>query len=326
MSARHREWSDMTCLELLVAIREHGSIGGAAQSLGISQPNASRSLRRLERRTRIPLLVRSTRGTSLTQEGNVVADLALKVMAAADELDEQIGSLSPGRAAVLRIAASLTVAEYWLPEWLVAFGAMFRSVETELSVVNSEVVMDSVADGEVDLGFIETSRVRSGLQRVEVCKDRMIVVVSPAHAWASRTGPIDPEELASAPLILREVGSGTREYTLRAFAERGINATVSAKSFSSNSAVKVAAMAGMGPAILSERALRESVASGQLVECVVDGVDLERTLSAVTLQGSYIPPVVHDFLSCVLDVAREPVLNAGAAGSHSGRHRVEQDS
>jgi hypothetical protein len=56
-------------LALLVAVAEAGGVGAGARVMGMAQPNASRALRRLERRFGVRLLRRGARGSSLTSEG-----------------------------------------------------------------------------------------------------------------------------------------------------------------------------------------------------------------------------------------------------------------
>ncbi|WP_284284540.1 helix-turn-helix domain-containing protein [Arsenicicoccus piscis] len=53
---------DLPALELLVAVEDEGSLGAAARRVGLAQPNASRTLARLERRCGVPLVVRRSGG------------------------------------------------------------------------------------------------------------------------------------------------------------------------------------------------------------------------------------------------------------------------
>jgi LysR family transcriptional regulator of abg operon len=57
-------------LRLFIALAEVGSVGGAARSLGISQPAATKSLRALEAEVGVALVRRTARGTELTKHGH----------------------------------------------------------------------------------------------------------------------------------------------------------------------------------------------------------------------------------------------------------------
>src|SRR3546814_18979412 len=67
-----------------------------------------------------PLLTRTTKGSVLTQHGDLVVQWARAVMDAAEQLDACLAALKPARLAHISIAASLTLAELLLPSWLVA--------------------------------------------------------------------------------------------------------------------------------------------------------------------------------------------------------------
>ena len=73
-------------LAVLVAVTEHGGVGAGARALGVAQPNASRALRRLERRLGLTLLSRGPNGTVPTDQGGLVVDWARRVLDANQRL------------------------------------------------------------------------------------------------------------------------------------------------------------------------------------------------------------------------------------------------
>src|SRR5690349_11139099 len=107
---RRAERTSLTLLELLVALDEHGSISAAARALGVAQPTASAGLRALERRLGLDVLVRSPRGTSLTETGRIVAAWAAEVVGASGRFEDAVAALRSTTHERLRVAASLTVA------------------------------------------------------------------------------------------------------------------------------------------------------------------------------------------------------------------------
>ncbi len=101
-------------LELLVGVESHGSISAAARALGLAQPSVSAGLRRLERRTGLALVARSSTGTSLTEAGALLVARARDVLAASDAFEREVSALRTGHEGRITIAASLTIAEYLL--------------------------------------------------------------------------------------------------------------------------------------------------------------------------------------------------------------------
>lgn len=286
---------DLDSLRLLVDVGELGSLGQAARASGIAQPSASKRMAQLERRLGLPLLERTPRGSTLTAEGKMVAGWAAQVLAAAEELVRAAEAVRHGAAAHLRVAASMTVAEYLVPRWLGEFQDRQPGVPVGLDVVNSADVAARVLAGEVELGFVEGPSVPAGLDSRVVGTDRLVVVVAPGHPWTRRRTALRGAELAATPLVVREPGSGTRETLDVAFA--GLHQANPLLELGSNSAVKGAAQAGAAPAVLSRYAVEAEVATGRLVEVPLTGLNLVRNLRAVWRRGRPLTPPAATLLS-----------------------------
>ena len=267
---------DLESLRLIVAINHEHSLGAAARALGISQPAASARLRSVESRYGLSLVARSPRGSELTEDGQAVCSWAEKVLHEVDTLQAGISALSEQRKGGIDIAASLTIAEYFLPRWLGELQRLMPDVHSSLRVMNSAEVISRVREREVQMGFIESPERPAGMSTRRVGSDRLAVVVAASHEWTRRVYAPTVDELASTPLVLRETGSGTREKFDRAL---GADPRL-ALEVSSTSALIGAAVNGVGPAVVSEVAVRSHLDAGVLVE-VTTGLDLSRPLLAI---------------------------------------------
>ncbi|MEV0665638.1 LysR family transcriptional regulator [Actinomadura luteofluorescens] len=283
MTVSHRV-PDLGALELLLAVVRLGSVGRAAAELGVTQPAASARIRSMERQIGVALLERSPRGSRPTEEGALVAEWARQVVAAAEALDAGLDALRERRDGRLRVVASLTVAEYLMPGWLVTLKTVHPGVAVTLRTANSTVVAEQVRGGGADLGFVEGARTPAGLHGTVVATDRLVVVVGPRHPWARRRSGVPAAELARTPLVLREEGSGTREVLDRALASHGGTAPPLLQ-LASTTALKAAAVSGAGPVVVSDLAVDDEVAAGRLVCVPVPELDLSRPLRAVWPAG-----------------------------------------
>lgn len=272
---------DLGALELLLAVARLGSLGAAAREVGITQPAASSRIRSMERQLGVALVDRSPRGSSLTDAGALVTDWARRVVEAAAAFDAGAQALRHRRDSRLRVAASMTIAEYLLPGWLLALRSQRPDTAVSLLAGNSTTVAERLLADEADLGFVEGLSVPAGLDSTVIAHDHLIVVTAPTHPWARRQRPVPAAELASTPLILREEGSGTRQVldvALGGLARPLIE-------LSSTTAVKASAVSGAGPAVLSELAVGEELSMRRLVRIPVEGVTLARDLRAVWPTG-----------------------------------------
>jgi DNA-binding transcriptional LysR family regulator len=287
--------TDLMPFDLLLSVARLGSLGLAAREHGISQPAASTRIRRLERRLGVALIERSPHGSRLTAHGELVAGWAQAAVDAAAALDAGITSLRQRSDAMLRVAASMTVAEYLLPGWLTALRGRQPQTAVTLAAGNSADVAAAVLGGAADIGFVEGPDLPPGLAARRAGSDTLTVVVAPGHPWARRRSGITAAELAAAPLVAREPGSGTRRYLEEALgAQAGLERVPPVAELSSTTAIKAAVAAGIGPAVLSSLAVTQELAAGTLRAVPVRGLDLTRRLLAVWPDGRQLTGAAAD--------------------------------
>jgi DNA-binding transcriptional LysR family regulator len=113
--------------------------------------------------------------------------------------------------------------------------------------------------------------------------DEMRVIVAPDHPWAQRR-KVKLRELATASIVLRERGSGTRDVIEAALSERGVTVEP-VMALGSTEAVKHAVAAGLGIALVSELTVGLELATGRLVEVAVEGLAIRRALHLLRLRA-----------------------------------------
>lgn len=264
-------------LELLVGVDDHGSLSAAGRMVQMSQPNASRAIKALERRLALPLIERGPNGSKLTAQGTVIAHWARAVLADIEKLLNVAAGLSTDRSAKLNIAASMTVAEHLMPQWLAQFRVLHPDVTIHLQACNSTQVFHQVRSGTCDVGFVESPAIPHKLRSAEVARDRLVVVVPPKHPWTRRAP--SAAELAATPLLVREPGSGTR--TSLEVALEGYEMAAPLLELGSASAIRSSVLNGIGPAVLSTLAVADQVRTRQLRVIDIDGLEIARSLRAV---------------------------------------------
>lgn len=270
-------------MRLLVAFETHSSLSEVARRLGLSQPTVSANLSKLEARLGMHLVERGSGGSHLTEQGRMVATWARGLIREADDLDALLADRGRRSRRPLRVAASMTIAEYLMPHWLLLAttedAGLVRG-DVELMVANSERVMEMVERQTVALGFIEGLTLRRGLHSASVGHDRLTVIVRPEHRWASRS-PISVDELLAGELVVREPGSGTREVLESALREAKRELPSHTVTLGSTSTIKTAVRAEDAAGVVSRLAVRDELRSGSLVEVDVAGLALTRRLRAV---------------------------------------------
>lgn len=311
MASHHDQVLIPATLRLLVAVHDLGSIGAAARSMKITQPTASRTLKGLESHLGYRLLDRAPRGSTMTAAGTELAVQARQVLHEVDRLAAAADTLADPGPQRLDFAASRTIGEHLVPLWLGAWAASRPEVWVSTRFDNSAQVIDWVRDSTVSLGFIEVPEPPEDLACELLHRDRLSVIVPAGHPW--QDAPVGPEDLARTGLVERESGSGTRA-TLDVVLPRRKRPLAE---LDSNAAIVRAVAAGVGPAVLSDMAVRQPVATGVVATASWTGPELSRGLHAIRRRERPVPESTAVFLDLVRS-RREGPGDAATSPTGSG--------
>ena len=251
---------DLPALALLLDVAHSGSIGAAGRRHGISQQAASARLRQLELTLGVPLLRRGARGSELTPAGSVIVEWADRLMEVGAELVAAADTLRVDQNRELVVYASMTVAEFLLPGWLVQLRHRQRRAGTvtavALTATNSEQVIAAVRDGRAQLGFVEGLHAPADLRSIDLDTDHLVLAVAPGPPW-QRYRALTPAQVADLQLTSRELGSGTREVVERALAAHDLAPAEPDVELRSSAAVRETIRAGGQPGFLSRRTITQ---------------------------------------------------------------------
>jgi DNA-binding transcriptional LysR family regulator len=253
-------------LRIFVATAEREHVTRAARDLNLTQSAVSAAIAALETRYAVSLFDRIGRRIVLTEAGRLFLVEARAVLARTAGAEAVLSDIAGLRRGSIALAASQTVANYWLPAIMHRFRDAYPGIALNLAIGNSEAVAGMVRDNAADLGFVEDTLDNPLLAITPVARDELVIVVSPAlhHAKSRATTPAD---LKTYRWVSRERGSGTRAIFERALAKRGVNAKDLdvVLELPSNEAVRAAVIAGAGAAALSRLAVSEALKAGSLV-------------------------------------------------------------
>ena len=197
-------------LKIFLAIAEVGNVTKAADLLGITQSAASASIASIENIYQVKLFERVGRSIILSEVGKRFLPEAQSAIASAKSASKYLRSLSEKTVGSLKIAASQTIANYWLPRKLALFHARHPEVALHLTMTNTSAVEKAVVNGKVDIGFVEAEVFSDELRFIKVDHDQIALVASVSR-WASLGLSDNLNNISKLPWIVREKGSGTRK-------------------------------------------------------------------------------------------------------------------
>ena len=253
-------------LQVFHAVAKHLSFTKAAEALFMTQPAVTFQIKQLEEKFDARLFERGHGQISLTESGRVVFDYAERILGLSAELDARLKDMTGQMIGPLLIGASMTIAEYLLPQVLGEFNGRYPGVTPRLLVANSETVQNQVADHNLDVGFIEGDSLLPSLVTEFVCEDELLVVCAPSHPLA-KLDAIAPSLLAQHAYISREPGSGTREVSDHYLQKVGIAVDLlqPVMELGSPEALKGLVATGRGFAIMSRATVVKESRLGLLV-------------------------------------------------------------
>jgi DNA-binding transcriptional LysR family regulator len=289
--------AELPHLTTFATVAESGGFTAAAAVLGVTQAAVSQRIAVLESEIRVSLFDRRAGRIALTAAGQRLYAFARQILDLHGQARTEIGGFRPTVAGELPLAASSVPGECFLPALLSAFQDRFPGIHVQATVSDSGAVMQEVVKGRATLGLVGQQADEASLEFRPIGGDTLVLVVAPGHRFASRKR-IPLKALTGEPLIIRELGSGSR-CALEKSLERsgtslaGLNVTLA---LGSNAAIKDAVKRGMGIAFLSRLAVQRELDAGELRAVAVSGLSLGRRFYLVRHRHRPLSPAASAFL------------------------------
>jgi DNA-binding transcriptional LysR family regulator len=213
-------WS-LQDLRQFVAIAETGSLSKAAERAHTAVSALSARLKGLEEVMGTQLMIRSSKGMSLTPAGHRLLAHARDLFEKVQHLDDDMSDYAQQARGLVRIAANTTAVTEYLPEALA--DVMCRNAKLEISlieVVSSEVVR-SVREGRADLGIFTPGLYTDDLEVLPFRSDALVLTTSDKHVWARR-GQIEFAQTLVSDHICLQRSAALFDFLVQRAREQGL--------------------------------------------------------------------------------------------------------
>ncbi|GIU42144.1 LysR family transcriptional regulator [Shewanella colwelliana] len=260
-------------LAIFEAVARSGQVARAAEMMNLSAPATSMALAELEKQLEARLFERVGNRLRLNAQGSLLLPLATEAIHKVEQIEHLFSSPEAELSGTLNVAASSTIGNYLLAKSAVAFCQQYTSSLVDLNINNTQAVINAVLEFSAEVGFIEGQCLDSRIKVEAWHKDKLLVFCHPAHPLAGQR--VEPKALTGMSWVMREAGSGTRDYFLNA--ANALDMQPQEKfSFSTPDAIKQAVKLGAGLAVLSELTLEKELSRKELAVIDVTGLTLER--------------------------------------------------
>ncbi len=237
----------------------------AAERNFITQSAVSQQIRTLEDKFKRRLLerVRGRREVKLTPAGDVFYQESKKVLAAYEQLQENLRGVVGKIGGTVKVATVYSVGLHELPSKVREFMTKFPAAKIDLEYSRTTRVVRDVLNGNVELGVLAFPEPRRGLTITPMPDDRLVLIAPPDHRVAERK-KLKVTDLNGEPFVLFERDVPTRKAMDKIFKTNGIEVKKVAE-FDNIETIKRAVEVGFGLAIVPESAVVESSKAGNLV-------------------------------------------------------------
>lgn len=310
-------------LRAFVAIAETGTFTAGALRVHVTQAAISMQIRQLESEIGARVFVRAPRHVILTEAGEQLLRRARHILREHDAAIDEIAELAGAERGRLRIgSASAMVLTEPLPAILKELRKQHPAAEISVVSGTSEVLVDQILAGEVDIAFVSLPVDVRGIKTERLSDDQLVAIASPRHRLAKQR-TISAYTLAGERLILGERGGNTRRLIDQFFAQAGTTLRV-AMELSRQQAIKRMVEEDMGVGIVPLQSVREEVEKGKLVRWWIEGAQINWELGIAQLSNGYDSPIMQKFVSLARKTF-EPGINTDSSKKTKTKAKAKKD-
>src|ERR671919_1355280 len=162
-------------LQYLVALREHGHFGRAANACYVTQSTLSAGLRELETLLGVTLVERTRRVVRFTALGEKIADKAVRVLREAEELADLARAEGKPLHGELRLGVIPTIAPFLLPAMLPRLRGQWPNLKLFLREETSQAACDALHRGQLDCVLLAMPYACGDVDKAPLFEDRLFV-------------------------------------------------------------------------------------------------------------------------------------------------------
>ncbi|KML58814.1 LysR family transcriptional regulator [Burkholderia contaminans] len=284
---------DTRDLEYLLAVERHGSIGKAADALGLSQPALTKAMQRLETQVGVTLFERTASGMTPTPAGARFVARAQRIALEFDDAMQEMRAIRGGEQGVVRIGYSPTV-----PTALV-LGACRQLIgerpaaKLRLRCRLARELLDLLAAGELDLVVAPApTQPDATLARVELFSDRLSVLADEAHPLQRKRG-LTLADLVDQEWLLPETTLPVRRQIDDAFRARGLAGPRLRVETDFGSTSLLHLLRGTPLLCVGGTEALDQLNGLRALDLLPGELDLGRRIAAMHRAGAYLPPLVQ---------------------------------
>ncbi len=201
-------------LQYLVALRQHGHFGRAAEASFVTQSTLSAGLRELENLLGVVLVERTRRVVRFTPLGSKIAEKALRVLRESEELTDMARAEGKPLHGELRLGVIPTIAPFLLPSMLPRLRGEWPNLKLFLREETSQAACDALHRGQLDCVLLAMPYSCGDVDKAPLFDDRLFVAFPRGEAPPEAI--VEPGAIDEHRLLMLEDGHCLKDHALAA--------------------------------------------------------------------------------------------------------------
>ena len=273
----------------------------AAEKLFITQPAVTAQVRLFEDHCNLKLFKKKGRKIFLTDEGRILYDYARHVFDYEKEIDDVIEDLRALKRGMLRLGTTKTYARYFMPLMMTSFHEAYPQVKIHLDEGSSLDMTLSLLDFKNEVAVVAKAIDHPDVRFIPFSQEELVFILAPEHPLTAKKN-VTIKALANEPIIMKEMGSGTRKLVNTLFEKRGVTPSILMET-SNTEFIKQLVQRGDGVSFVVREAVAAELQEGKLATLPIEGKKIYLDVSIAYLKDQRLSPSAQAFLDILSEMA-----------------------
>ncbi|MCL5405217.1 MAG: LysR substrate-binding domain-containing protein [Deltaproteobacteria bacterium] len=267
----------------------------AAKELFITQPAITAQIKSLESACNLTLFRKKGRKLYLTNEGRILYEQVSKVFEYEKEIEKTISGLLNLSVGVLRVGTTKTYARYLMPSLVSRFLKIHPDIKIVVNEGTSKDMILDLLEFRNDVAIMSKVVARDEVSYTPFRREELVLILPPSHPLAGLE-TIAFKQIAKEPIIMKELGSGTRQEVNALFEVNECSPNILMES-GNIELIKQLVMQGQGISFLVGAGVADEVAAGKLATVQLKGYQAALDVNIAYLRDQQLSLPARAFVS-----------------------------
>lgn len=271
----------------------------AAKKLYITQPSVSHSIRQLEDKLGVSLFVRTSKGVTITNEGEILFGYIKQAFDLIDSAELKISKLLNLESGQVTIGGSDSTFKHFLLPHIQTFQDNFSEIQIKLQHGSTPQIVEKLANGLIDIGIIHLPIDQSQINITDYISIKSTFIVGGKYKkLANKT--ISLKEMLNFPIISFSDKSSSRFFLDQIFQSQRLNVKPDIEVGSVELLIECAKI-GMGIGFVTKELVLKELSEGELFEvCLKEKIE-DRKIGLITKQGIPLSIAANKFFNHLIE-------------------------